>query len=200
MKRTTSASIAVLVAATIALGAAAPALAQGPGFHGQRGELAFRMDRDGHRMFARGQMRGEARGGILGLVCAERGADRLEHMLLSISQRAAPTGDQVALYDAFKDAAMSAQTDFAAACQAARPADATAPANPVERMKTRLAVEEARLAAMSDVLPTFEAFYDSLSDEQQQAFALRGNDDRRGFRKDRMRGPGMNRPAAPSAN
>lgn len=189
MKRVTSMSIAALVAATIALGAAAPVIAGDHGPRGPRGDFAFRMDPDGNRMFARGQMRGEARGGILALVCSERGDDRLEHRLLSISQRAEPAGDQVALYEAFKTAATAAQADFAKACDAALPEQAAgADADLVDRLKARLELDEARLAGMSAVLPAFEAFYDSLSDEQQKALAPRLGE--RGERlHDMRRGP-----------
>jgi hypothetical protein len=200
MKRVTSMSIAALVAATIALGAAAPALAQDQGPQGPRGDVAFRMDRDGPRHEARGQQGQGMRGGLLALVCSERGGDRLEHMLLNLTQRTNPTGDQVALYDALKAAAMSAQADFAKACEAARPAgDTAANRDIVDAMKARLDIEVAHVAAMSSVLPAFEAFYDSLSDEQKQALAPRG-DDRSGFRTHRMRGPGMDRQAPHSMN
>lgn len=189
MKRVSSMSIAALVAATIAVGAAAPVLAEDHGPRGPRGDFAFRMDHDGNRMFARRHMRGDARGGVLALVCSERGGDRLEHMLLSISQRTEPAGDQVALYDAFKTAATSAQADFAKACATARPdADTAANRDLVDRLKARLELDEARLAAMSTVLPAFEAFYDSLSDEQRKALAPRLGD--RGERRhDMRRGP-----------
>lgn len=194
MKRTTSISIAALVAATIALGAAAPALAQDRGPQGPRGEFAFRMDRDGPRHQARGPQADGMRGGLLALVCSDRGDDRLAHMLLSISQRTDPTGDQVALYDAFKAAATSAQADFAKACETARPdANTAADRDLVDRLKAGLDVQQAHIAAMSAVLPAFEAFYNSLSDEQKQALAPRG-DDEHGLRKHQMRGPGMERP------
>lgn len=174
MKRVTSMSIAALVAATIAVAAAGPVMADDRGPRGPHHDFAFRMDHDGNRMLGRGPMRGPERGDLIALACSERGADRLEHRLLSLSQRTKPTGDQVALFEAFKTAATAAQADFAKACDAARPEQsAETELDLVDRMKARLDLQEAHLTGMSSVLPAFEAFYDSLSDEQRKALAPR---------------------------
>jgi hypothetical protein len=37
----------------------------------------------------------------------------------------------------------------------------------VERLQTRIKVDEARIAALTNVLPSLEAFYGSLTDEQK---------------------------------
>lgn len=196
-----SMTIAALVVATIASGAAAPAIAQDQASPGQPHELhlrgpngdGFAMHREGRRHGMR--MRVRAGGGqILALVCSERGADRLEHMLLNIEQRTDPTGDQQPLYDTFKSAALDAQTDFAAACSAARPdSEQAADTDLVDRLQARLDVQQAHLDAMNAVLPSFVAFYDSLSDEQKQALEPpRRNADQRFER--RTRGPGMAAP------
>ena len=194
MNRTTS-TIAALLVATMAVGAAAPVMAQNQGAGAPGTQIAdrgdgMRGDRDGRRMMRhRG---GEMGGGILALVCAENGGDRLEHMLLSIEQRTDPTADQQALYDAFKSAATSAQSDFAATCAAALPSDATAAADTdlVDRLTTRHDLAKAQVAAMDTVLPAFEAFYDSLSDEQKQALEPRRGEDRdRGFHHERRGAP-----------
>lgn len=210
MKRTTSMTIAAIVVATIATSAAMPAFAQdagrdpnGPGrdmqMRGPGQDGFWKHDRrgspDGMRMALREGPGNGGRGGILDLVCAPQGADRLEHMLLSIAQRVDPTAEQQPLYDTFKAAALTAQTDFADACTAARPdqtADATA-AKPdlADRLKVRLDIEKAHVEAMTAVIPTFEAFYDSLSDEQKQNLEPR----RQGFRMlDEHRGPDHGRP------
>ena len=199
MKRTTL-TIAALVVATIATGAAAPALAQDQAANDHRprelhqrgpgGPQGFHMHRDSS---PRDGMRLRLRGGgaVLALVCSENGADRLEHLLLNMKQRTDPTAEQQPLFDAFQSAALTAQTDFAAACLAARPA-ADASTDLVDRLKARLDVQQAHLDAMNAVLPSFEAFYDSLSDEQKQALAPRARDGKR-F-EHRMRGPA---PATP---
>lgn len=193
MKRSTM-TIAALVVATIATGAAAPAMAQdqgpgrdrevhlrGPG--GGEAHMRFGGQRGARMMVNRGGERGM--GGLFALVCNEDGGDRLQHMLLNIEQRTDPTGNQTALYDTFKAAATSAQADFASACAAARPADDTASLDLPDRLKSRLDVQQAHLDAMNAVLPAFEAFYDSLSDEQKQALAPR-----RGEHRMDHRGPG----------
>lgn len=169
MRLMTSTTIAALLAAGMAAGAAAPALAQdrGPGTPGS--EFALRGDGPGKGRFLIGHRRGGDRG-LLAFVCSERGGDRLEHTLLSIAQRTDPTADQLPLYDAFASAAVAAQEDFATACDSVRPQDPDAGRpDPVERLAVRLAVTEAHAAALAAVLPSFEAFYDSLDNGQRQA-------------------------------
>jgi hypothetical protein len=204
MKRTTM-TIAALVVATIASGAAAPAFAQdqapndGPRelhFRGPDGE-GFMMHRGGPREGMRMRMRGGA-GQILALVCSERGADRLEHMLLNIEQRTDPTADQQSLYDTFKSAALDAQADFATTCAAARPdANQAEDADLVDRLKAGLDVQQAHLDAMNAVLPSFEAFFDSLTDEQKQALEPPRRNAEKRFER-HMRGPGAVGPEAPT--
>lgn len=215
MKRTTT-TIAALLVATIATGAVVPAIAQNtasndrPQAQQQRGGdgEGYRMRRDGqgNRM----QMRRGGAGQILGMVCSEKGADRLQHMLLNIEQRTDPTADQQALFDTFEASAIQAQTDFAAACAAARPDPEQAETTDlVDRIGAGLEIQQAQLDAMSTVLPDFEAFYDSLSDEQKQAMQPRRNADNAGGQRggkhdgqrDGKRGEhrrGMNAPAAPA--
>jgi hypothetical protein len=202
MKRTTT-TIAALLVATIASGAAAPVFAQEQSTNDRPRELHFRGPAgEGfvmHREAARNGMRMRLRGGagqILALVCSERGADRLEHMLLNIEQRTDPTDDQQSLYDSFKTAALDAQADFAESCAAARPGPGSAEdADLVDRLKSRLDVQQAHLDAMNAVLPSFEAFYDSLTDAQKQAIEPRRRGERR-FNRD-MPAPGTPAPAAP---
>ena len=167
MNRTTSLTIAALVAASLAAGTAAPALAQD---QGPRARMQMQFDGPAGERGPGQHRRDGMGGGLFALVCSDRGADRLEHMLLSIAQRTDPTADQQPLYDAFKAAATAAQADFAAVCEANKPADGAAPtADLADRLGTRLKIDEARVAAMSDVLPAFEAFYDSLTDDQKAA-------------------------------
>lgn len=186
MKSTTTMTLAALVAAALAIGAAAPALAQVQPPNSSPTEMADRgHERGGRQEGRRGmQHRGNMGGGFIALVCSENGDDRLEHMLLSVEQRTNPTAEQQGLYDAFKAAAVSAQADFSATCAAARPADPEATEGDlVDRLTAGHEVASARLAAMETVLPAFEAFFDSLTDEQKQALEP-GRDDKR------HRGPG----------
>ena len=197
----TSMTIVALVVATITAGAAEPALAQdagdnrGPGMQlrgpgGEQGRFVHRGG-PGEGMQMRVRHHG---GGLFALVCSERGADRLEHMLLDIAQRTDPTAEQAPLYDALKDAALVAQADFAETCATARPAEGEAADRDLaERLKSRLDIQQAHLTAMSAVLPAFEAFYDSLSDEQKAAMEPRRQMMKHGMLEER------GRPGAPQA-
>ncbi len=191
MKSMTSTTMAALVAVAIAAGAGAPALAQDQGSGQGSPELAMRGDGDRTERRMIEHRRGGP-GGFPALVCAEDGGDRLEHALLSIAQRTDPTGEQQPLFDAFEDAAIAAQQDFAAACAAARPSEtAAAQGDLVDRVTSRLEVEKARVAAASAVLPAFEAFYDSLSEVQKQALEPKRGEDGRGKHHMRRGMPGF---------
>lgn len=173
MKLITSTSAAAIVA-TLGLGAIAPAaFAQdqapqaGPGGAPRFQQNFIANDHDGPREnFQRGGMRG----GLVQLVCSEQGAERLEQFFVSVSYRLALTAEQTPLFDALKTAALSAQTGFADTCASTLPAtgDTAAQApNLVERLQASVKVDQARIAALSGVLPSLEAFYNSLTDEQK---------------------------------
>jgi hypothetical protein len=175
MRPTTSMTIVALVVATITAGSAAPAFAQDQGDKQHRqmhqrgpGEHGLWLHRDGPRDGGMRMHINRGDGGLFALVCSERGGDRLEHMLLNVEQQTEPTAEQQPLYDALKDAALKAQTDFMAACSTARPEQGDVAARDLaDRLKVRLDIEKAHVEAMTAVLPAFEAFYDSLSDEQK---------------------------------
>ena len=192
MKLWTSTLLAGLLAATLGSAAAVPAAAQDataqqrPGEQRQEQMQRYHHGKDGMMRHHRGT-RGDARGhsGLLLLACSERGADRLEQRLLSLSERLDPTAEQQPLFEDFRAAALTAQTGFADRCAELRPADGTGgAADLVERLKTGIAIGEARLTAMNEVLPALEAFYGSLTAEQQALLAPRrgGRDGRHGMR------------------
>lgn len=165
MKHTTA--LAALVVAAVSL-ASLPVVAQ------ELTPAANRGDREVHRIVIRegGGPRGGA--GILGLVCSPGGAEALDVAFVRLSHRLDLTDAQQSLFDALRSKALTTQTDFADDCAAARP-DRTAEDKPdmLERFKAGLAVQEARLAAMTAVLPDFEAFYASLTDEQKDSLQPR---------------------------
>jgi hypothetical protein len=194
VKHTTA--LAALVIAAVSL-ASLPVVAQ------ETTPTANRGDREVHRTFIRED--GGARGGagILALVCSPRGAEALEVAFVRLSHRLDLTDTQQPLFDALKSKALTTQTGFADDCTAALP-DRTAAEKPdmLERFKAGLAIEEARLAALTAVLPDFEAFYASLTDEQKTSLQPRrmmrdrGMDDR-GPRPDRDAPGRMQRLPAP---
>ena len=175
-------ALAALVVTTVGL-TALPVVAQD-----QTTPVAKRSDREVHRTINRDM--GPGRGaGILGLVCSDRGAEALEIAFVRWSHSLELTTEQQPLFDALKTKALTTQTGFADECQAAMP-DRTADAKPdlLDSLKARLAVEEAKLTAMNEILPDFEAFYGSLTDEQKASLMPggdRGDRMGRGFGADR---------------
>jgi hypothetical protein len=157
-----SVALAALVATSISL-VALPGFAQD-----QTTPVAQKADREVHRMIMRDGP-GPGRGhGILGLVCSDDGAEALEIAFVRLTHRLDLTADQQSLFDTFKTKALTTQTSFADDCQAAMP-DRTADTRPdlLDRLKTGLAVDQARLTAMTAILPDFEAFFASLTDAQK---------------------------------
>ncbi|RUT34994.1 hypothetical protein EMQ25_03305 [Arsenicitalea aurantiaca] len=128
-----------------------------------RERFAARMqERHPSGMPGRGAMR--QGGALLDFVCSDRAAERLEIGLVRLSYRLDLTDAQRGDFDALRDAALSAQADFAAACTTARAAEAT---DPVSRLEGRLAIDSARVAALEAVLPALDTFYQGLEPEQQ---------------------------------
>jgi hypothetical protein len=179
------AAMAVVVAAISFTALTPAAFAAGP----DRGR-DVQAHRQGGDMDRQGGMRFGGRGaGLLALGCGPNAAERTEHALVALSYRVNPTGDQVQLFDALKTAALDAQKELATTCDAVLPdrtAEAgaapatTGPTNMLEALQARHKIEEARVAALGDVLPAFEAFFNSLTDEQKATLELRGPRDGRG--------------------
>lgn len=160
-------AVAALVATTLALGAALPALAQETGpaaMHRWQNDGAPHMQpmRPGGR-----SMMGPA--GLLMLACSDRGPEALELALVKMSYRLNLTTDQQPLFDAFRTKALTTETSFADTCKASRPDRAAGRPDLLARLKSSLAMDQARLTALNDVLPDFEALYNSLSDQQKQS-------------------------------
>lgn len=188
----TSKAVVALVAATIGLAAITPAAnAAGPDRGGRELQASSEhMDRDGGR-------RAGPRGQFLALGCGPNAAERIETSLVRLGYHVDATAEQKTLLDALKTTALDAQADLAAVCAEVMPAPAaataqapaagtTAPAaapNLLTRLQSGLKVQEARLAAMTAVLPQFEAFYTSLSDEQKAKLEPRGGRDGREGRR-----------------
>lgn len=156
-------AIAALVITSMGL-ASLPAAAQ------DTTPVAQRWDREIHRTIIRDGGRADARGagGLLNLVCSEKGAEALEIGFVRLAHRLDLTAEQQTLFDALKAKALTTQTSFADSCAAARPAtSADAKPDLLERLKSGLKIDEARLSAMNAVLPDLEAFYASLTDTQK---------------------------------
>lgn len=155
-------------------------------FHGQKGPQG----KFGGDMRHQGGPRG---GGLIDLVCSERGAEQLEVAFVRLAHRLDLTAEQTPLFDDLKSTALAAQTEFADQCAAVRPdkdkaAAAAERPDMVTRLKTRLDLDKARIAAMETVLPKLEALFASLSDAQKQSLAPRQH----------RQGPGgMIKPAQP---
>ncbi|HEY0853201.1 MAG TPA: Spy/CpxP family protein refolding chaperone [Devosia sp.] len=203
---TTSKAAVAIIAATLGLAALTPAAnAAGP----DRGDRQMQSHRDGGPNMNRGMMGGRAMmgghgGQVLALGCGPNAAQRIEIGLVRLGYRIDATDEQKALLETLKTTALDAQSDLAAVCADVMPApaaataeapaaDAAAPApaavpDLLTRMQSGLKVQEARLAAMTTVMPQFEAFYASLTDEQKAKLEPRhggeGRDDR---------GPGRDR-------
>lgn len=125
-----------------------------------------RSDDDDYRRGPRGE-----RGGIAGLICSTDGATQLETRLADLATQLKLTAEQQSLFDAYKTAALSAQTTFADSCAQLQPAAAkpTTPPDALTVLKDRQARQTAELDALNAVLPSFEALYNSLDDTQKAA-------------------------------
>lgn len=177
-----SIAIAALVATAIGLGAAASAFAQDatdsssasapPTVNGDAAApTAPGAMPPGGMMPARAMMphRAMGPGALLVLACSSEGTEALDAALLHLSYRLDLTADQKPLFQTFHDKAMADESTFADACKANAPAAADNGAKPdfLTRFKDRLAIDQARITALNDVLPSFEALYATLTDAQK---------------------------------
>ncbi len=162
----TRASVLAALVAAIGLTAMSPAFAAGPD-HQRKGENDRMMD-----------FRRDAPGGAFQFAtftCGPKAADRIDNRLDRMSDRLDLTADQEKLFETFRTSALTAQTKFADLCDTIRPdrpdrtARATRAERPdlVQRMEQGLKIDQARVAAMSELLPQFKSFYESLTDKQK---------------------------------
>jgi hypothetical protein len=110
---------------------------------------------------------GGGRGGFAGLICSTDGATQLQTRLDALATRLTLTATQQPLFDAYRSAALAAQTSFADACATVQPAASAAKPDMLKAMQDRLTTQKAEVAAMDSVLPSFEAFFNSLTDAQK---------------------------------
>ena len=195
---TTSKAAMAIVVAAISITIFAPsAYAAGPDRNGRDGR-EMQANRQGGPDGNGGMMGGRG-GQLLALGCGPNAAERIETGLVRLGYRVDATAEQKTLLDSLKTASLAAQAELATVCAEVLPApvtaDATAPAAPaaadaatrpdlLTRLQGRLKVEEARLAATTEVLPQFEAFYNSLTAEQKSALEPSGDRDGRGPGRD----------------
>jgi len=163
----TSPRATILAALVAALGLAtmSTAFAAGPQHQQQPPRQNFDQ-RDGRMLdFRRDGMGGTFR--LAEVTCAPRAADRLEARLDRLAGRLDLTADQQQLFDDFRTSALTAQTGFADQCADLRPGREAERGDLVTRLEQKLKFDEARLAAMTDILPDFKAFYEGLTDQQK---------------------------------
>ncbi len=169
MKAHSAAAIAAIVA-SIGLAAFSPAMAH---------DVKEARDMRSTRMleFRPGA---EGRFQFVNFSCAPRAAERMERRYDRLAERLKLSAEQQALYDTFMASALTAQTELADTCAGLRPeratrAERTQRPDLLDRLEGRMKVDEARLAAMTAVLPDVRAFYASLTDEQKAGLAGRGD-------------------------
>ncbi|MDR3472457.1 MAG: Spy/CpxP family protein refolding chaperone [Devosia sp.] len=129
----------------------------GPPMGGMMGRFGMRDDAGGPQAL---------RAGLLDFVCGDRGAEALEIAFVRINYAVKPTTDQAPLLDALKTTALADQKKVADTCQTALQ-DNAGTSTMLDRLQTRLTLDNARVAALTDVLPKFKAFYDSLTADQK---------------------------------
>jgi hypothetical protein len=181
MKTISTAAIVALMAASIGLGALAPAMAQNaaagtaPAAQNQPMGPANGTERG----FRNGP--GMPQGDGIGLFNIERGAEAIEIAAVRLSHAIDLTDEQTVLLEALKADALAAAAAFDAATEGlrpTRPADGDTAERPdiSERFDNRIAIETARLAALEAVQPAFTAFFDSLTDDQKAELAAQHGD------------------------
>lgn len=128
----------------------------GPGMNGPRG-----MNGPGMRGMS-------GANALFTLACTNRGAEAIELGAVRLTYRLDLNADQKKLLDTLKTNALDAQSNYADQCKSLMPGTGdAATADPLQRLKDRLGLDQARLDAMNKLMPDIEAFYSSLTDAQK---------------------------------
>lgn len=102
--------------------------------------------------------------GGAGRLCAPDSVERLDEMLSRAAQRIDLSAEQTDAFEVFRGQALAAQSKVANTCIQVAPG---ANADLIDRLNAGQEVMTVRLEGMTNVLPSLESLYDSLSDEQK---------------------------------
>ncbi|HHS82898.1 MAG TPA: hypothetical protein ENJ68_05195 [Devosia sp.] len=105
--------------------------------------------------------------GPIHFVCAPRAAERIEIRLSYMAERIDLTEEQTPAFEAFKTALLDAQNGFASVCAEVKPDRSDRDTGLIERLNARQALISAQADALKSVLPSFENFFNTLSEEQK---------------------------------
>ncbi|GLQ52752.1 Spy/CpxP family protein refolding chaperone [Devosia nitrariae] len=189
MKTISKTALVALMTASVGVAALAPAAyaqtvpaqqVEVPQAHGEMAKRFPHGDHDGkfeRRMMMMRHMGGLGGHGPHGAGLLNFGsAEALEIAFVRLSYAIDMSDEQRQLFDTLKTDALAAQADFAAATEGLRPDREAEPAELPDMLTmfdNRITLETARLEAMQTVQPAFEAFFNSLTDEQKAELAPR---------------------------
>lgn len=171
MKALTSTALAAVVAVTLGGAALAPTAFAAPPDTSSNAPWASHMPA-GPGMHARpwagnraGMRQGRAK--FMALECSPRGAEALEIGFVRAKYALHLTADQSPLFAALRTSALDGQRDVAKVCRTQMAGHKTG-ATLLDKLQGRLAIDQARVTALSAVIPKFEAFYQSLDAGQKK--------------------------------
>ncbi len=105
--------------------------------------------------------------GPIHFVCAPGAAERIEIRLSYMAERIDLTDEQTPAFEAFKTALLDAQNGFASVCAEVKPERGNRDVGLIDRLNARQALMSAQADALKSVMPSFENFFNTLSDEQK---------------------------------
>jgi hypothetical protein len=108
-------------------------------------------------------------GGMAGLFNFQRGAEAIEVALVRIGYRLNLTAEQQPLFDQMRTTVVDAVRKYIADTAQVRSerSTPTAPLTLPDLLQRRIVIENAQLEALTSVVPSVTAFYESLTPEQQ---------------------------------
>ncbi len=116
--------------------------------------------------------------GPVQLVCAENAQARIERGLERLENRLELTQTQSTALENFRTALLAAQADYSEVCARVKPVagDETERPDLIDRLNARHTLMNAQVEAMGGLIPEFEKFFDSLTDEQKAQMRPRQRD------------------------
>ncbi len=176
VKKTSFFTAAIIIGSLSIVNFVPAAYAHGPNaqwskeqnFAQQMQKMFNQMHKRSHMQAQKQRIRQGGAGGFLRFICSDNAAAKTENRLEKIAQKIDLNKEQEDLFNDYKSAFLTAQTQYADNCTIP---EKNADLDLIDRIKIQQKNAAARISAINKILPQFEAFFDSLTDEQKSKIA-----------------------------
>ncbi len=175
-KKTSSFAAAIVIGSLFVVNFVPAAYAHGPNaqwskrqnIEQQMQKMFNQMHKRSHMQVQKQHTRQGGTGKFLSFFCSDNAITKIENRLEKMAQILDLNSEQENLFNDYKSAFLTAQTQYADNCIIP---EKNANLDLIDRIKIQQKNTEFRISAINEILPQFEAFFDSLTDEQKGKIA-----------------------------